>query len=86
MRLLYQSAVFHGNHLPLDSSADVEIDWDSVRGWFDELVEDEAGKIATFGQAIPSRRTRWIKATTGMNFNGIGDNKNEMVSWRSVTH
>ena len=40
MRLLLQGTEFHANLLPLDSSpADIEIDWEGVRGWFDECVK-----------------------------------------------
>ena len=39
MRLLMQRTEFHANLLPLDSSTDIEIDWDGVRGWFDECVK-----------------------------------------------
>ena len=39
MRLLLQNAVFPANLLPLDSSPDTEIDWEGVRGWYDECVK-----------------------------------------------
>lgn len=46
-----------------------------------KLVEDEVGKMVSFGQVIPSTRSRWIVAITGWKL-GTLDNKNEMKSWR----
>ena len=71
MRLLLQNAIFHASLLPLDySSPETEIDWEGVRGWFDDVWklagdEPEVGKIVTFGQVIPPKRSRWIIGKLG---------------------
>jgi casein kinase I family protein HRR25 len=42
-RLRMQGAIFYANILPLGSSLgsspDTDIDWEGVRGWFDECVQ-----------------------------------------------
>jgi len=38
-RLRFQGTIFYANILPLDSSSDAEIDWEGLRGWFDECVQ-----------------------------------------------
>jgi len=38
--------------------------------------------MVSFGQAIPSTRSRWMIAIVVAKFGGTSDNKNEMQSWR----
>lgn len=38
-RLRMQGSVFYANLLPFDSSLETEVDWEGVRGWFDECVQ-----------------------------------------------